>query len=97
MAHDIFCEKRNGCYLGQQQMLFGAFSFFVKRASVLLFGGIPIPCSYAGGWGWGRGDGAVPRFTGMTQNTGTTTNHRNDDSNMKKKIPSGSGDVGGKG
>ena len=37
MAHDIFCEKSNGCCLGQQQMLFGAFSFFMKRAPDAFF------------------------------------------------------------
>ena len=53
-----------------------------------LFGGIPIPCSYAE---------AVPRFSGTIQNKGATTKHPNDHSNMKKKIPSGSGDGGGRG
>ena len=62
---------------------------------------------WGGGWGGGGGggregvgeartQGAVPRFIGTTQNTGTTTKHRNDHSNMKK-IPSWSDDGGGRG
>ena len=54
MAHDIFCEKSNGCCLGQQQMLFGAFSFFVKRAPDAFFFFFFFSFVGGGGVAWGH-------------------------------------------
>ena len=77
----LFGAATARCYLGH---------FFMKRASDACLGPFSLHARTKGEWG----RSAVSRFTGTTQNTGTITKHRKDHRNMKKKIPSGSGDGG---
>ena len=77
-------------------MLFGAATNAIW--GILIFCEKSVGCFFLGAFSFhARTQGAVPRFTGTTQNTITTTKHRNDHSIMKKEIQSGSGDDGGKG
>ena len=96
VAHNIFCENK------KQRMLFGAATDAIWDILIFCEKNVGcFVCVYVGGEGGfsfhARTHGVVPRFTWTTKNTGTTTKHRNDYRNTKKKIPAGSGDDGGRG
>ena len=77
-------------------MLFGAATDAIW--GILIFCEKCVECFFLRAFSFrARTQGAVPRYTGTTQNIRMTMKHRNDHRNMKKKIQSGSGDGRGRG